>query len=338
MTNLLFLTDRGQWHQAQAREAAPAEFDVTILRRPDRDALFAALAQVEVLITERTGDITAEMIAAAPDLRMIERLGSLTFDIDLEACRQRGIVVSRYPVFSSIHVAEHLFLLLLALMRRYDASRIIALAADHGIPGKRTDEDTFAYNWSGFTGIEGIFDKTFAILGMGEIGVEFARRVQPFLPARVLYNKRTRYPASVETELGLTYADTETCLREADIVLGLLPYAPETDMLVNAQAVTQMKPGSFFIHVGSGSTVDEYAILDALRDGHLAGAAFDTYEIEPLQPDHPLVAAAREGKLNLVLTPHVAAGTGRGGRHPRAWDFDECLRFIRNEPLRYRVI
>jgi len=331
---VLFLTDRGEWHQSQARQAAPAELDVTILRRPSDEVLAHWLPNAEFIISERSEAVTADMIAAAPVLRGIVRLGSLTIGIDLAAAHAARVSVSLQPIAGTIYVAEHLLMMTLAVLKRLGRSLWQANSADHGLPARRTDEDTFAFNWLGLSDIDGLYGKTVAIVGMGEIGVELARRLQPFRLNALLYYKRAQYPAAVERTLGLTYADLDTCLARANVLISLLPYTQDTDLILNAQALARLPRGTVLIHAGSGSVIDEQALIDALRSNQLAGAALDTYEYEPLQPDSPLVAFARDPQHNLLLTPHTAAASVN---EPRANDYAEILRSLHGEPLRHAL-
>jgi phosphoglycerate dehydrogenase-like enzyme len=195
----------------------------------------------------------------------------------------------------------------LAVLKRLGRSLHAATEAGHGREPARTDEDTFAYNWLNYPDLRSLQGKTVAILGMGEIGVEAARRLRAFGPSRVLYNKRTPYPSAVERDLlGATWADREDCLSAADVLVSLLPYSADTDRSLDAAAFARMKPGACVVHAGSGSVIDEVALLRALRSGYLGGAALDTFEWEPLEPVHPLVTYACDPDSNLLLTPHVA--------------------------------
>lgn len=118
MHKTLFTTERGHRHQQAALAAAPAVLDIAMLRQPDKPALMAALADVEYLISERVGVVDADVIAAAPRLKLILRLGSLTFDIDTDAAKAAGVAVCRWPVGSVIRVAEHMVLQMLALSKK----------------------------------------------------------------------------------------------------------------------------------------------------------------------------------------------------------------------------
>ncbi len=331
---VLFLTDRGEWQQQHAIKSAPPGLEILMKRRPSPAELSELLPQTAFIISERNQPVTASMIAEASSLKLIVRLGSLLVGIDSEAARAAGIPVSMQPVMGSIFVAEHILMMTLATLKHLARSFWQANSADHGLEAHRTDEDTFAFNWLGLTDMGGLYGKTISILGMGEIGVEFARRVAAFRPAVVLYHKRERYPASVENELGISYADHLECVRRADVLISLLPYAPDTDRSLNSATFESMKPGAMLVHAGSGSVIDEQALVTALKSGKLAGAALDTFEYEPLAPTHPLVAMARDPRSNLLLTPHTAAASLP---NTRAADFSEIVRLLKGEPLQYQV-
>ena len=159
--SVLFLTDRGQRHQLDAMAAAAPDFHVTMLRRPARGEILRHIRDAEFLISERAGAIDAEMIAAAENLRLIQRLGSLTYDIDLQAARRAGVPVSAWPVHGCIRVAEHMLMQMLVLTKRLPEVAAVANAAgDWNQASRRTDEDTFAYNWSARENIGGIYRAT----------------------------------------------------------------------------------------------------------------------------------------------------------------------------------
>jgi phosphoglycerate dehydrogenase-like enzyme len=333
----LFLTQRGLQHQKWAMEGAPPELELVMRRGAGREEILSLLADVEFLITERTGVIDAEMIAAAPKLRLIQRLGRQVWDIDLDAARRAGVPVCCWPIEGCVMVAEHMMLQMLGLLKRLrEAMHITAEAADYGVETKRGDEDTFAYNWSKRTGIGKLSGATVGILGFGEIGWELVEQLRGF-HCTVLYHKRTRLPAPVEEQMGLEYASPEAIAERSDIVCSLLPYQGPKEP-IDAAYFARMKPGSLFVHCGSGATVDEAALLDALRSGHLAGAALDTYTYEPLRPEDPLVQAVRDPMLNLILTPHIAAGGFTAGGHSRSQDYDNILALLQGRALKHRVV
>jgi phosphoglycerate dehydrogenase-like enzyme len=334
----LFLTERGARHQRDALMAAPPELEVTVLRQPDAGLLHEYLADAEFLISERVGVIDAKILASAPRLVMIERLGSLAHDIDLDAARTAGIVVCFHPQRGVILVAEHIVMQMLGLVKRLREAEAITLDAGDWGESRRTDEDTFAYNWSGRVGIDGLIGRRVGILGFGEIGAELARRLAGW-GSVVRYHRRRRLPEPAENALGIQYAERDDLLATSDFVVNLLPYFQATDLSIGAGEFAQMKPGAFLVSCGSGSVVDEAALADAVRSGHLAGAALDTYEWEPIRPDNPLRILALEARHhNVLLTPHTAAGTAPAGTSAtRAGDYEPILQYLRDEPIPNRL-
>ena len=336
---VVFTTDRGEWHQRTVLSATPENLSITILRVPDKVTLIAALQDAEFLISERFGIIDAEIIQNAPSLKLIQRLGSMVYDIDLKAAEKSGVAVCYQPVGGVIRVAEHLVMQILAVIKKLREVEAIALeASPDWAKSRRTDEDTFAYNWSGLLGVGQIWKHTIGILGFGEIGVEFARRMIGW-GCTLLYNKRSRLPERVEADLCVNYVPQGELFSRSDILVNLLPFVPGTDMLLNANVFEQMKPCSFLVSCGSGSTIDETALAEAVRSGKLAGVALDTFEYEPLMANHPLITAAKEG-FNVLLTPHTAAGTAdHDGQIPdRAGDYLNIINFLAGKPLVYQVV
>jgi phosphoglycerate dehydrogenase-like enzyme len=332
----LFLTQRGLQHQQWAMEGAPPELELIMRRGASREELLTLFAEAEFLITERTGVIDTTLIDAAPKLRLIQRLGRQTWDIDLDAARKAGVPVCYQSINGCIMVAEQMMLQMLGLLKRLrEGMSVTAEGADWGVETKRGDEDTFAYNWSRRGGIGKLTGATVGILGFGEIGLELVEQLRGF-HCTVLYHKRTRLPEHVEGELRLEYAAPDAIAARSDIVCSLLPYqGPQAP--IDAAYFAHMKPGAIFVHCGSGATVDEAAMLDALRSGHLAGAALDTYTYEPLRAGDPLVDAVQNPALNLFLTPHTAAGGVTAGGHGRTQDYDNILALLTGRALKYQI-
>jgi phosphoglycerate dehydrogenase-like enzyme len=336
----LYLTERGQFHQERALTAAPLELDIVMLRQPTRAELAPHLPGTVYLISERTGIVDADLLAAMPDLKLILRLGSMTHDIDLDACRHAGVMVCYQPMVGVIRVAEHVFMQMLALAKRlHDAeAAVVAAGVDCWGDSRRTDEDTFAYNWSNRQGIDQLYQRTVGILGFGEIGVELARRLAGW-SCSVLYNKRRPLPAEVDMALGLRYAERDELIAASDYLVNLLPYSTHTDMSLNADVFAAMKDGAFVVSVGSGSVIDEFALAAAVRSGKLGGAALDTYEWEPIRADNPLIELAGAGE-NIILTPHTAAGsyTAKIEDCERAEDYVKIVQHIRGQPVENRLV
>lgn len=329
----VFTTERSPFHQQRALQAAPPELRLTMLPHPTRAELVAHLSQAEYWISERVGRVDAELLQAAPNLKLILRLGSVTYDIDLEAARKAGVIVCTWPDIGTVGVAEHGVMQMLALLKKLrEVEDVAREASPHWGESHLTDDNTFSYNWSGRQQINRLWGQTIGILGFGEIGAELAQRLKGW-GCTLLYHKRTRLPEHAEREWGITYADRDSLRAQSDIVVNLLPYTPETLNLINADWLAAMKNGALLVSCGSGGTIDEQALAAALRSNHLAGAALDSYGSEPLTADNPLVFLAREG-ANILLTPHTAAGN----RWSRTVEYTNILRHLRGEPVLNRVV
>ncbi len=225
-------------------------------------------------------------------------------------------------------------MLALALLRGYPRTNC-RFTTESGLgPSRRTDEDTFAYNWTKRPSLGTLRGSDVGILGMGGIGAEIAFRLRGFGPSSVRYTKRTPFTPSIEEMLGARADSPENVLSGSDVIFCLLPYGPETDRWLDAQRLATLRPGSFLVTVGSGSVVDEAAVLEAVRCGKLAGAAFDTFEWEPLPVDHPLAIAGLDPDSGILISPHVAA-VGGPDNSPDGWD--EIRRWMSGEALRHRI-
>jgi len=331
----IFTTERSKVHQQHALNAAPDILDVTMLHNPAKSELIDTLKGAEFLISERRGVIDSDILNHVDTLKLIVRLGSMAHDIDLEIAKDRGVIVCQQPDEMVIRVAEHCIMQMLAVSKKLNEVQQIALEANHKWgESKRTDANTFAYNWSRRDGIGQLYRRTIGIVGFGEIGTEMAKRLYGWR-CTLLYNKRQQLPRHVEDDLNLQYADKSTLFQQSDIIVNLLPYSAATDMSIDAVSFAQMKSGSLLVSVGSGSVIDEHALADAVESGQIAGVALDTYECEPIQSDNPLRQLALRG-YNILLTPHTAAV----GDAPtdRADDYANILRYLNDKSIFNRLV
>jgi lactate dehydrogenase-like 2-hydroxyacid dehydrogenase len=333
----IFTTERSERHQQSALNSAPDILEIEILVQPDKATLINHLADAEFFISERRGVIDREIIQSAPNLKLIVRLGTFTHDIDLQAAKDAGVIVCRQPDKGTIRVAEHVVMQMLAIGKRLREMVKIALDADADWgESQRTDENTFAYNWSKRENIDSLWQKTVGILGFGDIGAELALRLIGW-GCQILYHKRRQLPETVERELNIIYTDEQKLVAESDYLINLLPYASATEQKINAEYIASMKSGVYLISAGSGSVIDEAALADAVRAGKLAGAALDTFEWEPIQAHNPLLMLALQG-YNVVLTPHVAAGTVAANVKERAEIYKHILAYLNDQPLDNRLV
>jgi phosphoglycerate dehydrogenase-like enzyme len=257
---------------------------------------------------------TAEMIAAAPRLKLIQKIGVGVNTIDLDAAKQRGIPVCNLPGTNARAVAELTLGLMLSVLRRIPAF-------DRGLrSGAWTD--TALQDGLGELG-----GKTIGLVGFGAI----PRILAPILSAMgcpVLYTSRTR-----ATEVSASYRPLDRLLAEADIVSLHLPLAAETTHIIDAQAIARMKAGAIVINTGRGGLVDQPALVAALTSGHLAGAGLDVFETEPLSNQDPLLSLP-----NVVVTPHVAWLTTATFDRSFALAAENCRRIQSGTTLLHQVI
>ncbi|MFC4299493.1 MAG: NAD(P)-dependent oxidoreductase [Castellaniella sp.] len=334
----LFLTNRAPRHQRIALQAAPDFLQVEMLESPDRAAILSRVAEADVLISERSGVIDDEIIAAGGKLRLIQRLGLFTHDIDLEAARAAGIAVCCAPLLVSTLVSEHVAMQILSLAKLYREAACVMLQPGDWAEPKKCDENYFAYNWTGRAGIRTLADSTVGIIGLGEIGADLARRLQGF-GCTVLYYKRRRLPEAVEQELSIAYADLEEIRARSDFLCLLRPHGPGAGESIDAAFIAGMKAGAFLISTGASTVLKEADVAAAVLSGRLAGLACDGYVYEPAPLDSPLLTLAREHpQANVILSPHIAGGIASNDVAARSREFDNIRRLREGRPLLHRLV
>jgi len=276
-----------------ARRHVPSDIEVAHCDRPEH--LKTMLTDADVLIVENTR-VGREELAGASSLKLIHTFGLTADNIDHDACRMLGVDVRKLDRHTNRMVAEHVIMTMLALARGLDRSR------EDFRRESPLQPSAWAYNWPASQGVNGLAGRTVGLVGLGQVGLLVARYLQPF-GVRVLYTKRSR-DRSAENELGIGYVTLDELVASSDVLSLHLPGNAETIGLINAALLSRAKRGIFIVNTARGSIVDEDALVEALRDGRVGGAALDVFTSEPLRPDHPLC-----GLKNVILTPHVAAGT-----------------------------
>lgn len=263
--------------------------------RLEQHMLYAPLEEAEVLVSTFDKPVTREMIMSAPHLQLVTNFGVGFNNIDLEACRERGIRVTNTPQPVIEPTAELAF----ALM--HDVARRIA-EFDRKLREGKAEPFGVMNNLS-----HSLYGKTLGIIGMGRIGQALARRAVASGMRIVYHNRR---PLGDETMRLLGYdasfVSKDELLRTADFVSLNLPYTPEVKHLIGVIELKMMKKSAYLINTARGAHVDEEALVKALKEGEIAGAAMDVYEHEP-QIHHELLTLD-----NVVLSPHTGTGTWEG--------------------------
>jgi len=258
--------------------------------------------------------VTADILAAAPRLRLLHKWGVGIDNVDLDAARAEGVAVARTTGSNAVPVAEFAVGLMLALGR--------------SIP--RADASTKAGGWDKqgqWRRSRLLGGKTVGIIGFGAIGRMVARRLAGF-EVTLLYHSRRRLDAGEEAALGVAWRELDELLAECDVVTLHCPLTPQTVGLIGAPQLARMKPGALLINTARGGVVDEAALVAALRSGHLGGAAVDVFDMEPPPPDHPLLSCD-----NVIVTPHCAATAYENSeRSVRHW-LANIERVARGEPI-----
>jgi D-3-phosphoglycerate dehydrogenase / 2-oxoglutarate reductase len=251
-----------------------------------KDNLVAEIADAQALIVRSATKVTSELLDKAPNLRCVGRAGVGVDNIDLEAATKRGIIVMSTPGGNAVSVAEHTFALMLSLARQ--------------VP--RLDKAFHEGRWekSSAAGME-MSGKTLGLIGLGRIGSEVAMRAEAF-DMRVLgYDPYISEAAAKEFSVELVPLDR--LLAESDFVSLHTALSPATQNLINAQTLAKMKKGVFIINAARGELIEEAALADALKSGHIGGAGLDVFAVEPPK-NSPLV-----GLPNVIATPHIAGST-----------------------------
>ncbi|PVA57460.1 phosphoglycerate dehydrogenase [Mycobacteroides abscessus] len=253
---------------------------------PDRPALLAAVPEADALLVRSATTVDAEVLAAGTKLKIVARAGVGLDNVDVKAATARGVLVVNAPT-SNIHsAAEHAVTLLLAAARQIPAA----------------DASLKAHTWkrSSFNGTE-IFGKTVGVVGLGRIGQLFAQRLAAFGTHIVAYDPYVS--AARAAQLGIELLTLDELLGRSDFISVHLPKTPETAGLIGKEALAKTKPGVIIVNAARGGLIDEAALADAIRSGHVRGAGLDVFSTEPCT-DSPLFELDQ-----VVVTPHLGAST-----------------------------
>ncbi|WP_109551717.1 phosphoglycerate dehydrogenase [Mycobacteroides franklinii] len=253
---------------------------------PDRPALLAAVPDADALLVRSATTVDAEVLAAGTKLKIVARAGVGLDNVDVKAATARGVLVVNAPT-SNIHsAAEHAVTLLLSTARQIPAA----------------DVSLKAHTWkrSSFNGTE-IFGKTVGVVGLGRIGQLFAQRLAAFGTHIVAYDPYVS--AARAAQLGIELLTLDELLGRADFISVHLPKTPETAGLIGKEALAKTKPGVIIVNAARGGLIDEAALADAIRSGHVRGAGLDVFSTEPCT-DSPLFELDQ-----VVVTPHLGAST-----------------------------
>ena len=268
-----------------ARDGA---LDVTTKTGLSETELLEIIPEFSALVVRSQTKVTADVLKAGASLRVVGRAGVGVDNVDVEAATRRGVVVLNAPGGNTVSTAEHAFSLLLCVARKIPQ-------ADASVRGKNWDRKNFE-------GVE-LYDKTLGVIGMGRIGSELARRAIAFGMRVIAYDPYLSATRARALQIELV-DELDDLLAEADFISLHTPLTPETRHLLDGVRLQKTKRGVRIINCARGGLIDEAALANALQDRHVAAAALDVFETEPLPNDSALRSAP-----NLTLTPHLGAST-----------------------------
>ncbi|MEO0560665.1 MAG: hydroxyacid dehydrogenase, partial [Chloroflexota bacterium] len=260
---------------------------VTAPGKMSRDEAMAAIPTANALIVRSATKPDAEMIAAAPDLKIIARAGVGVDNVDLAAATEHGVIVMNTPGGNTIATAEHTFALMLAL------SRHIPVAHQTMTEGR--------WDRKKFKGVE-LRGKTLGIVGFGRIGRAVAMRAMAFQMKVIEFDPFV--DAKDAADFGVTSVTLDELYAQSDYITLHTVITDETREMINAESLAKMKMGVRIVNAARGALINPDDLAAALQEGRVAGAALDVYQVEPPAAGHPLIGAD-----NVVHTPHLAAST-----------------------------
>ncbi len=280
----------------------------------DKQPLIEAVADVQAVLV-RVAKISADVIKAAKQLKIVGKHGVGYDNIDIPAATASGVIVTNTPLANSTSVAEHALALLLAVARRIgESERDLARGA---MQAQKV-----------YQGVE-LSGKVMGVIGLGSAGLRLARMTGNGLGMRVLGFDpyKEPWPDGVERcrELG-------PLLAQADFISIHVPLTKETTNLIGKDALPRMKPTAILVNTARGGIVDEAAVAEGVKAGRLGGAGLDVVVDEPLKPTHPLT-----GVPNIILTPHIAGVTEEAMMRMAQDSAEDILRVLRGERPKFPV-
>jgi len=299
---------------AMIRAAAGEDVELMTLERDDDSERKSKLAEADAVIVAATR-LSEELVAAAPRLAFVHHQGVGYHDtVAWQALAKRQIPLALTPGGTAESVAEQTIMFILAVLRMLPY-------ADSELRQGRFHVNAIRPITRDLSG------RTVGILGLGRIGKAVARRLKPF-DVKVIYRDILAMPPALEAELGVAPVSLDELLTRSEILTLHVPVTPATRKFINAETLKRLRGGAYLINTCRGGVLDEEALVAALAQGHLAGAALDVFDPEPPPANHPLYRFR-----NVVLTPHTSAGTRDAFIAKMAFVFANLERFWRGEPV-----
>ncbi|MGE8941822.1 2-hydroxyacid dehydrogenase [Leptospira interrogans] len=312
---VLYLSHAPEDVYALIREVAGDAFDVITLGTDDDAERCAAIADVDAVICAAT-PLRKHHLDMARNLRVVHHQGVGWQDtIDWQVIRDRGMPLALTPEGTTIGVAEHTILLMLAACKRLSFADAELRRGKWHVNALRAESRE-------------LYGKCIGYIGMGRIGQAVAERLKAFGCSGIYCDPQVVLAPEQEAALGLRRATLEEMLPAVDVLSIHVPLTPDTRMMIDASAIARLRPGAILINSARGGIIDEDALATALRSGHILAAGLDVFEHEPPRADNPLLPLP-----NAILTPHISAGTRDAMRQKMAAIFVNLDRFFKGQPM-----
>jgi glycerate dehydrogenase len=272
-------------------------------------------AQADMVLTNKT-PLSAQTLEQLPKLRYVGVLATGYNIVDVKAAKERGIVVTNVPAYSTHSVAQLVFALVLEFCHR------VQRHSDSVLQGDWAGSVDFSYSVSPLIELSG---QTMGLIGLGQIGKQTAL-IAGAMGMKVIATSSGRsVPQQME---GIEWVSLEELLQRADVVSLHCPLTPATNELINAERIAMMKPSAILINTARGGLLNEADVAQALNEGRLAGAGLDVLTIEPPKPDNPLLHAQ-----NVIITPHIAWATKEARARLMAVASSNARSFVEGQPV-----
>jgi len=311
-----YIEDNLDWEAEQCRQAGVAFAAHHLKFKPEAEVL-AHVRDAEVIVVNMV-KFDASLVSQLTKCELLIRHGIGYDNVDVAACTRQGIVFAYQPDYCKEDVAEHAIALIFACARKVVASR------------RTLDVSSAKGQWdfAGLFPIRRMDGKTLGIVGLGRIGSRVYRKLRSF-GLEILVDdpylteeQRAKFPEA-------RFVDKETLFRNSDYITIHTPLTPETRHLVDARALSWMKPTAYLVNTARGPMVDSAALAAACREQRIAGAAVDVFDVEPPPPSHPLF-----GLDNVILTPHIAWASEESSWEIRRSIISDALGHAKGRPPR----
>lgn len=316
MTNIHVLVPEPLGEDGLALLREHPQFNIEVVLGLSKAQLLDKIAHADALLVRSQTDVDRELIRAGKNLKLIGRAGVGTDNIDLNAAKENNIVVINTPSGNSLSTAEYTFALILSLARQIPA------AQQHLLAG--------LWQRSKFKGFE-LAGKTLGIVGLGNVGRIVAERAKAFQMKVIAFDPVL--DEQIFSDLGIKKCSLEEMLSLSDIVTLHCGLNAHTKYLINGTTIAQMKKGAFIINAARGELIEPVALIHALDEGYLAGAAIDVYAVEPPPKDDTLLHHPK-----IIATPHLAASTDEAQRRVSTLLAEQCTVFFKGGSPSGRVI